>query len=268
MRAETPLLANHLCEWPSWLRRPLKSELLGPRNFRLRKLESDSAEPRWLVERYSNDLLTSVGRPPARSLRRETRADSSGNLGSSDVTSTSAISSRSSHSCSVRDSEWTVAGSITVLRTVSILFCSGGPDARVVCKRVKARPTFHFSAGPLPRQLPDELFVEWLERQITCAGRGDNDTSLDVEPAGKGSAGDSAPFSEISTGDAPTRGEFSSRRRSSATAFCKRWRCARRTLASESSIARMRNTCQIWVNIRWIIQRRLTVKSPQTRASL
>ena len=27
--------------------------------------------------------------------------------------------------------------------------------------------------------------MEWLERQITYAGRGDNDTSLDVEPAGK-----------------------------------------------------------------------------------
>ncbi len=30
-----------------------------------------------------------------------------------------------------------------------------------------------------------ELFVEWLERQITCSGRGDDDTFLDVEPSGK-----------------------------------------------------------------------------------
>ena len=30
-----------------------------------------------------------------------------------------------------------------------------------------------------------ELFVEWLERQITLASRGDNETALDVEPSGK-----------------------------------------------------------------------------------
>jgi Protein of unknown function (DUF2924) len=48
----------------------------------------------------------------------ETKADSSGKLGSSDVTSTLATSSRSSHSCSVRGSECTVAGLIMVLRTV------------------------------------------------------------------------------------------------------------------------------------------------------
>src|SRR6266851_9502618 len=33
--------------------------------------------------------------------------------------------------------------------------------------------------------LAAELFVEWLERQITLAGRGDKDTALDVEPSGK-----------------------------------------------------------------------------------
>ena len=43
LRAETPLLANELSEWPAWLGHPLKSELLGPGDFRLRKLQSDPA---------------------------------------------------------------------------------------------------------------------------------------------------------------------------------------------------------------------------------
>jgi hypothetical protein len=76
--AETPLLAHDLAEWPSWFRRPPKSELLGPRDFRLRKIRSDSAEPRWLIEYYADDLLTPLGRPPARPrdqgrLKREAR---------------------------------------------------------------------------------------------------------------------------------------------------------------------------------------------------
>ena len=43
-------MANELSEWPAWLGHPLKSELLGPGDFRLPKLQSDPAEPRWLVE--------------------------------------------------------------------------------------------------------------------------------------------------------------------------------------------------------------------------
>jgi hypothetical protein len=73
-------VANDLAEWPSWLGRPLKSELLSPRDFHLQKLESDSAEPGWLIEYYADDLLTSLGRPPARSLSprpRQTQPGSS-----------------------------------------------------------------------------------------------------------------------------------------------------------------------------------------------
>ena len=75
MRAETPLLANNLAEWPAWLGHPLKSELLGPGDFRLPKLQSDPAEPRWLVEhdtpkgrtlRGWNERLDRSSRDPTR----------------------------------------------------------------------------------------------------------------------------------------------------------------------------------------------------------
>jgi hypothetical protein len=153
------------------VRRPLKSELLGPGDFRLRKLQSDPAEPRWLVEHDRRVCL------PLWAARQpgpfpETKADSTGKLGSSDVTSTLAISSRSNHSCSARESEWAVAGSITVLRTVY------SPLGRVVLMRgsLKPRPkspTFQFSAGPLPRQLA--VRAAWPERSAVNGRKGGAD---------------------------------------------------------------------------------------------
>src|SRR5215472_5605497 len=52
-----------------------------------------------------------------------------------------------------------------------------------------------------------ELFVDWLERRLTVAGRGDHDTILEVEPSGKFWLGRLAPEAYVANLGLGDRGE-------------------------------------------------------------
>ncbi len=73
LRAERPLLANDISEWPAWLGRPSKSEFMGSLNFRLRKLKLNPAKRSRLIQDDADDVLALFDRAPAQSLSRGRR---------------------------------------------------------------------------------------------------------------------------------------------------------------------------------------------------